>query len=152
MYVEAETVEHEICRLTNDSVKLLLLSYPGGKRWLVVGFAVGDTPLVDDPNKVIYALLKKRYTENKAKKLFVKVVDAFREGDLSALRKLCHHTGRNDDYICWAFDLITESEALKVKQQNELQASLHREFTTGRLSEEEYRRLRDEATDSFLRR
>ena len=148
MSIEFDIVEHVGCQLTNDSVELSLVAFPGGKKWEIVGSTFTTSRLVED-GAVVYWVGRKRYTEEKARALFSKVVEAFRAGDLSGLRKLNKHTGRNDDYICWALGLISESEALQIKRHNDQQRALWRDFDAGRLSEEEYRRLSDELSESI---
>jgi hypothetical protein len=140
------------CQVKNDTIYTVLLSDDAGREWMFIALTMTPTPLITNSRGIFYEVVKKRYTLEKATALYLKAVEAFENANVSALRKLCRHWERNDEYICWALGLTTEEQALAMKTCNEQQAALHRAFRAGDLSRDEYLRMSEELSGSLKNR
>jgi hypothetical protein len=116
--------------------------WPGTSRWLIAAWPEPRHPIVERPDGLVVAILKRRYTEDQARALFRRLLAVLGAGDLGGLRKLCRHYERDDEFFYIAFGTMSDQDALAMRRQNQAQLALYHRYRAGEISKDEWERSR----------
>jgi hypothetical protein len=115
---------------------------PDTSRWLIAAWPEPSHPIVERPDGLVLAIWKPRYSEDKARALFCRVLEVVEREDLSGLRKTCRHWERDDELFCIAFGVTSDEDAMARRRRNEAELALYRRYRAGAISKDEWERTR----------